>query len=171
MVARLTMCSWSLSCIQLFVTPWTVACQAPLSMGILQARIPEWVAMPSSRGSSQPRDQTQVSCTAGRFFTSWVTRKPKNTGVGCLSLLQRIFPTQELNQGLLHCRQILYQWVTREALRILKWVAVSSSRGSSKPRDWTRSSTLQMDSLLSEPPGKPVKDLSWWLFKYQIAML
>ena len=35
--------------------------------------------------------------------------KPKNTGVGSLSLLQRIFPTQELNQGLLHCRQILYQ--------------------------------------------------------------
>ena len=35
--------------------------------------------------------------------------KPKNTGVGSLSLLQMIFPTQELNQGLLHCRQILYQ--------------------------------------------------------------
>ena len=38
------------------VTPWTVALQAPLSMGILQAGIMEWVAMPSSRGSSQPRD-------------------------------------------------------------------------------------------------------------------
>ena len=35
--------------------------------------------------------------------------KPKNTGVGSLSLLQRIFPTQESNWGLLHCRQILYQ--------------------------------------------------------------
>ena len=35
--------------------------------------------------------------------------KPKNTGVGSLSLLQRIVPTQELNQGLLHCRQIIYQ--------------------------------------------------------------
>ena len=35
--------------------------------------------------------------------------KPKNTGVGSLSLLQGIFPTQELNQGLLHCRWILYQ--------------------------------------------------------------
>ena len=33
-------------------TPWTAACQSPLSMGILQARILEWVAMPSSRGSS-----------------------------------------------------------------------------------------------------------------------
>ena len=42
-----------------------IACQAPLSMGILQARILEWVAMPSSRGSSQPRDQMQVSHIAG----------------------------------------------------------------------------------------------------------
>ena len=41
-----------------FVTPWTVAHQAPLSMGILQARILEWVAMPTSRGSSQPTVQT-----------------------------------------------------------------------------------------------------------------
>ena len=43
--------------------------------GILQARILEWVAVLFSRGSSQPRDQTQVSCIAGRFFTSWATRK------------------------------------------------------------------------------------------------
>ena len=43
--------------------------------GILQSRILEWVAMSSSRGSSQPRDQTQVSCIAGRFFTIWATRK------------------------------------------------------------------------------------------------
>ena len=38
--------------------------------GILQARIPEWIAVPFSRRSSQPRDQTQVSHIAGRFFTS-----------------------------------------------------------------------------------------------------
>ena len=50
-------------------TPWTVARQAPLSMGILQARILEWGAMPSSRGSSQRRGRTQVSSTAGGFFT------------------------------------------------------------------------------------------------------
>ena len=120
----------SLSCVQLFVTLWTIACQGPLSMefsrqeywsgllfpspklyilppfflkhrvlpksryqfssvtqssltlcnpmncsmpgssvhGIFQTRILEWVAISSSRGSSQPRDRTQVSCTAGRFF-------------------------------------------------------------------------------------------------------
>ena len=43
--------------------------------GILQARILEWVAFPFSRGSSQPRDQTQVSHIAGRCFTIWVTRE------------------------------------------------------------------------------------------------
>ena len=37
--------------------------------GILQGRILEWVAIPFSKGSSQPRDQTQVSCIAGRLFT------------------------------------------------------------------------------------------------------
>ena len=59
-----------LSRVQLFATPGTVAHQVPLSMRILlQARIVEWVAMPSSRRSSQPRDQTQISSIAGRFFT------------------------------------------------------------------------------------------------------
>ena len=38
--------------------------------GIFQARILEWVAMPSSRGSSPPRDRTSISCIAGRFFTT-----------------------------------------------------------------------------------------------------
>ena len=43
--------------------------------GIRQARILEWVAFPFSRGFSQPRDQTQVSLTAGGFITSWATRE------------------------------------------------------------------------------------------------
>ena len=53
------------SCVWLSVTPWTVASQTPLSMGILQARILEWVAMPSSKQSSWPRDWTcipYISC-------------------------------------------------------------------------------------------------------------
>ena len=44
--------------------------------GILQARTLEWVALPFSRGSSQARDWTQVSCITGRFLTSWVPGKP-----------------------------------------------------------------------------------------------
>ena len=43
--------------------------------GILQARIPEWVTFPFSRGSSQPRDRTQISHIASRFFTTWATRE------------------------------------------------------------------------------------------------
>ena len=59
----------------LFATPWTVAHQAPLSMGILQARILEWITYHFSRGSSQLRNWTRVSCFAGRFFTNWAIRE------------------------------------------------------------------------------------------------
>ena len=51
--------------VRLFATPWTIACQAPLFIRILQARKLEWAAMPFSRESSQPRSQTGVSCIAG----------------------------------------------------------------------------------------------------------
>ena len=95
--------------IWLFVTPWTVACQAPLSMGIVKARILEWVAIPSFKVSSQPRDWTRVSRIAGRFFTFWAIRGAQKTGVDSLSLLQEIFLVQDLNWGLLSCRWILYQ--------------------------------------------------------------
>ena len=50
-----------LSHVRLFSTSWTVACQAPLSMGTLQARILEWIAVPSSRGSSPASDGTCIS--------------------------------------------------------------------------------------------------------------
>ena len=56
------------SYVQLFVTLWAVPHQVPLSMGILQARILEWVTMLSSRESSQPKDQTQVFHIAGGVF-------------------------------------------------------------------------------------------------------
>ena len=50
-----------------------------------------------------------------RLFCPW-NYPGKNTGVGCHPLLQRIFPTQGLNSGLLHWRRILYRWATREDL-------------------------------------------------------
>ena len=52
-------------------------CRPPASSihGISQARVLEWVAFSFSRGSSQPRDQTQVSCNAGIHFTVWATRE------------------------------------------------------------------------------------------------
>ena len=75
--------------------------------GILQIRILEWVAFHFSRGSSQPRDQTHLPHYRQILLPVEPQGKPKNTGVGSLSLLQWIFLTQELNHGLLHCRQIL----------------------------------------------------------------
>ena len=64
--------------VRLFATLWTVAHQAPLSMGNFQARILEWVAMPSSRKSA-PKDRTRVSCgncIADGFFTAEPQGKP-----------------------------------------------------------------------------------------------
>ena len=56
--------------VQLFQSHGLQLCQTALSMGILQARILEWVATLSSRGSSWPRDQTCISCIAGGFYTT-----------------------------------------------------------------------------------------------------
>ena len=64
--------------VRLFATPWTVALQTPLFMGILQARILECIAKPFSRRSSRRRDWTWVSCTAVRVFTDWATREAWN---------------------------------------------------------------------------------------------
>ena len=100
-------CAKSLSHVRLFATPWTVAHQAPLSMGILQARILEWVAMPSSRGSSQPKDRAQVSCIASGFFTIWATDK----------LLRRSWQDSEIRPGepvdheeFVQINYIYYRW-------------------------------------------------------------
>ena len=59
-----------------FEIPWNAARQAPLSIGILQAKVLEWVALPFSRRSSQLRDQIQVSHIAGRLLTYSHPGKP-----------------------------------------------------------------------------------------------
>ena len=61
----------------------------------------------------------------------------QNTGMGSLSLLRGIFPTQGSNSGLLHCRWVLYQLSHKGSPRTLEWVAYPFSRGSSQPRNWT----------------------------------
>ena len=61
----------------------------------------------------------------------------QNTGVGSLSLLQGIFPTQGSNPGLRHCRRILFQLSHRESPRTLEWVAYPFSSRSSWPRNQT----------------------------------
>ena len=59
---------------------------------ILEARILEWVAIPFTRGSSWPRDRTQVSRTVGRFFTAWTTREDQCFQLTCDKRLTTGFP-------------------------------------------------------------------------------
>ena len=91
--------------------------------------------------------------------------KPKNTGVGSLSLLQWIFPTQESNQSLLHCRWILYQLSHKGSPRIPEWVAYPFSSRSSHPGIKLGSPALQVDSLPIELLGKPMYGCESWTVK------
>ena len=103
--------------------------------------------------------------------------KPKNTGVGSLCFLQRIFLTQESNWGLLHCRQILYQLSYEGSpkffeVKVVKLYPTIRSMRFSRQEYWSgwsfpspgnlpnpgiepRSPTLQADSLPAEPQGRP----------------
>ena len=82
----------------------------------------------------------------------------QNTGVGSLSLLQGIFPTQGSNPGLPHCRHSLYQLSQKGSPRILEWVAYPFSRGSSWPRNQTGVSRIAggffTNWAIREAPGK-----------------
>ena len=76
--------------------------------GLLQARIMEWVTFPFSGDLPNPGIEPRSSSLQADSLLA-EPGKPKNVGVASLSLLQGIFPTQESNQGLLHCRWVLYQ--------------------------------------------------------------
>jgi len=94
----------SLSRVWLFATPWTDY----TVHWILQVRILEWVAFPFSMVIfPTPGIEPRSPSLQADSLPSEPPGKPKNTGVG--SLFQGIFPTQESNRGLLHCRRILYQ--------------------------------------------------------------
>ena len=88
--------------------PWTIAHQAPLSMGILQARILEWGAMSYSGDLPNPGIKPRSPTLQEDSLPSDPPGKPRNTGLGSLPLLQGVFLTQESNWGLLHYRRILY---------------------------------------------------------------
>ena len=89
--------------------------------GILQARIQAWVAIPFSRGSSQLRNQTWVSCIAGRFFTIWTTREAV-----CL-VLSKAIPSESFLQMWWHFtpRESVYNYTTVISLGILDIKPVS----------------------------------------------
>ena len=92
------------------VTPWTAACPAPLSMGILPGRNTGVGGLALLQGNlPNPGVRLRSPALQVDSLPSEPPGKPKNPGVGSLSLLQGIFPAQESNWCLLHCRRILYQ--------------------------------------------------------------
>ena len=114
----------------LFAIPWTAAHQAPVSMRF--SRQGYWSGLPLPSPEDLPNPGIQPRSTAlqadslltelqGKHST-W-NSPGQNTGVGSLSLLQGIFPTQGLKPGLLHCRWILYQLSHKGSPRILEWGA------------------------------------------------
>ena len=107
-------CAWLLSCVWLFETPWTVAHQPPLSMGILQAGILEWVAMPFSAGSSQPRNQTCSPTLQADSLLFEPSGKPKNTGVGSVSFSRRSSPPRNQTRFSCVARGFFTTWTTRD---------------------------------------------------------
>ena len=103
--------------------------------GVLQIRILEWVAFPYG------------------LHSPWNSPE-QNTGVGSLSLLQGIFPTQGLNPGLPHCGWILYQLSHKGSPRILEWL-IPSPADLPDPGIEPGSPALQADSLRAEQPRRP----------------
>ena len=101
-------CMCAFSHVRLFMTPWTVALQAPLSMGF--SRQEYWSGLPFPPGDHP--DLGIKPWSPSLQVDSLLPEppgKPKNTGEDSLSRLQGYFQTQESNCGLLHCRWILYQ--------------------------------------------------------------
>ena len=88
----------------------------------------------------------------------------KNIEMGCLALLQGIFPTQGSNPGLPHCRQILYCLSHQGSPRILEWVAYPSPGELLNPGIEPGSPTLQADSLPAELPGKPKSAICIYIY-------
>ena len=107
------------------MTPWTVVHQFPLSMGF--SRQEYWSGLPCALPGDLPNPGIKPRSPALQADSLLAEQQgnPKNTGVGSLSLLQWIFPTQESNQGLLHCRQILD--ISQSSLKLMSIESVIPS--------------------------------------------
>ena len=130
--------------------------------GTLQGGILEWVALLFSRGSSNPGIKPRSLAKQVDSLPAEPQGKPKNTGVGSLFFLQWIFPIQELNWCLLHCKWILYQQLSGKPTNY--WVTsikykVDHSRAS-HVSGWRRSfSLLKLSLWTAKKPKKPLRAL------------
>ena len=134
-------CMLSLSVMSTLCDPMNYSLPGSSVHGLLQTKILEWVAIPFSRGSSRPKDWTWVSCITDRFFTIWATRK----SFSCV----RLFVTP----WTIACQAPLSMDFSRQECWSVK--PFSSPAFLPNPGNESRSSALQVDSLPSEPPGKP----------------
>ena len=135
------------SCVWLFATLWTVACQVPLSMGFSGQEYWSGLPCPSPGDLPDPgMEPTSLGspALAGGFFTTNTTYDYESeVAQSCLTLCDPM--DCSLQGSSIHG---IFQ------ARILGWVAISFSRGSSPPRDWTRVSCIAQMFLPSEPRGK-----------------
>ena len=153
-------CAELLSSVRFFAMSWTVACQDPLSMG----KVLERVAMPSSRGSSQPRDWTRSPALQVDSLPAEPLGKSKNTGVGSLSNSPGDLPNPGIEPGspslqanslptefLVHVRPLINEWINPHIWR--PWYIILPDL----TFQWTPSPSLGL------PPG-PSFLLRWTTF-------
>ena len=123
---------------------------------------PAWIreSYTDTRRKSKSKSHSAMSDSLRplRLYRPW-NFPGQNTGVGSLSFLQGIFPTQGLNPGLLHCRWILYQLSHQGSPRILEWVAYPFPGDLPDPGIKPGSPALQASSLPAELWGKPISHI------------
>ena len=149
--------------------------------GILQARILEWVAVPFSRGSSQPRDWTQVSCIAGGFFyqlshrgspriLEWAaypfssrSYQPRNwTGVSCIA--GGFFTHWARRETLQGQRDIESAWKGHRSLSQSSWLTLAQTKFGLKPSVWNS----QFKDLFLNSPKFIVGWAELWIVYFAI---
>ena len=148
-----------------FCKPMDCSPQAPLSMEFFRQEYWSGQPFPSPWDLSHPGIEPLSLVSESRSVVSnslWLhglyspgNSPGQNTGVDSLSLLQGIFPTQGLNPGLPHCRQILYQLSHKGRPRILEWVAYPFSSRSSQMRNQPGVSCIAHDSYQLSYQGSP----------------
>ena len=141
----------------LFMTPWTVAYHAPLSMGFSRQEYWNGLPFPSSRKRFSlvlSESESSVLLSVTPWTVESMNSPGQDTGVGSPSLLQGIFPTQGLNPGLPHYRQIFFTcWATREAQEYWSGQSIPSPGDFPDPGIEPE----QANSLPAELRGKPSK--------------
>ena len=123
----------------LYIRWWRPACQpkkGSTDCWKWKVNTPHFNCFPWKWSDSENHSVMSDSLRPHGLYSPWDS-PGQNTGVGSLSLLQEIFPTQGLNPGLPHCRQILYQLSHKGSPRILEWVDYPFLSGSSRLRNWT----------------------------------